>query len=417
MSTIILRDLPPKTFVGLDLISFNSSPHFQGIGHIPPGHHFLYTGTDASLSIRHGHWIHLDVADTLTGVWNIEDEALRVTGPAKISATSSTPGILDYAELRDASAKVKTDTPSNTTTTFGQPSWSHLVSHISDDLLSRLLDSGTADLAGSPQPPRQPWSLTSLSASQIDTEPIPGLSVSELTSAMHSPSTSELHLLPIDISRTFPASSTGRARTTHARDRSWYLAHLLDPLSKDRNIGAGQILGELQFCFVTTLVLANWSTLQGWRRILEVALTCQSALIEIPAFFVEVLRVLMAQVGVWDEVEGGLFETEITEGGGAWLRRLLRRFRSSVKEQGGNAEGIRELESELSGLESLLGERYGWDDMGEGTMLRRGLVQLEDGEQVELSLEGADEEDELGDWAPMVVNLDKYEDGQGQNEI
>ena len=39
------------------------------------------------------------------------------------------------------------------------------------------------------------------------------------------------------------------------------------------------------------------------------------------------------------------------------------------------------------------------------TMLKRGMVQLEDGEQVELTMEGADEEDEMGEYAPTVVDL------------
>src|ERR1700761_8325645 len=82
-SALIILSLPPKTFVGLDLLSFNSSPNFVGITKIPSGTHFLYTGTDASLSIRHGRWLDFNsTAEAHVLRWNGDTETLNLVDPA-----------------------------------------------------------------------------------------------------------------------------------------------------------------------------------------------------------------------------------------------------------------------------------------------------------------------------------------------
>lgn len=391
MASLLLLGLPPRTFIGIDLISFNSSPHFQGIKNIPPGFHFLYSGTDPSLSIRHGHWLQFTGSELTAWKWHVDDERLVLYSNTQITPQDRS-GVLDYTELQAADSASKTN--KSTSSLFRATSWSEVTNHISAALLSRIIS-------------RQGWSVSSLTSSPTDTESIPGLTRSESSSVLGGHD-STFNLLPIDLSRTFPPDSTGRDRTTAARDRSWYLGYLIDTISpNNRTASAGQLIGELQFCFLMTLLLSNWSALQGWKRILDVVFTCQIALGEIPGFFVEVLRVLRAQVGLWDEVEGGLFETEVADsdgaGGGAWLRRLLRKFRSNVLETLGEDGG--EVGKEMRSVENLLRERYGWEDLGEG-VLRRGMVELEDGERIELSLEGADEEEEKGEWAPVVVELD-----------
>jgi A1 cistron-splicing factor AAR2 len=41
----------------------------------------------------------------------------------------------------------------------------------------------------------------------------------------------------------------------------------------------------------------------------------------------------------------------------------------------------------------------------DGSYLKRGMLDLEDGERVEVEIDGADEDDELGDYAPTIVDL------------
>merc|ERR1711939_102481 len=98
-------------------------------------------------------------------------------------------------------------------------------------------------------------------------------------------------------------------------------------------VGAREILGEVQFCFLMVLTLANYSCLEQWKRLLSVLLTCQAALDEVQGYFVEVVKVLAMQVRHFDDVEGGMFEMR-DEGGSAWLRMPSVRERMAPRERG-----------------------------------------------------------------------------------
>jgi A1 cistron-splicing factor AAR2 len=59
----------------------------------------------------------------------------------------------------------------------------------------------------------------------------------------------------------------------------------------------------------------------------------------------------------------------------------------------------------FAGLEAVVTETLDWDLRGD--YLRRGNVMMEDGEQVELEVADLAAEDERGEWAPEVVDLDE----------
>ena len=370
------------------MTSFNSSPNFYGINNVPAGLHFVYTGSDASLAIRHGRW--LNIADVPNAIqvfkWSSEEEALVLLSADSSdhrSALSALPtlrerGLIDYAHLQDASALAQAK---DTTSLTSPPTdWLELTSHITPQTLNRLIPSHT---------------LTSVSSSPLDTESIPGLTSLEAASAL--PTSSNLNLLPINLKQTWSSTAIGRDRTDMARDRSWYLRHLMDSLHATRQDGAKEILGELQFCFTMVLILMNWSCLEGWKRILAVLFTCKEALGEVEGYFVEVLKVLRLQLEHVDDVEGGLFDLR-DEVGSRWLRRLVEGFRGNVEDR---CELGSELRVQMEEFEEFVKERYGWESGRD--VLRRGVVELEDGERLEVSLDGADEDDERGEYAPVVI--------------
>lgn len=61
------------------------------------------------------------------------------------------------------------------------------------------------------------------------------------------------------------------------------------------------------------------------------------------------------------------------------------------------------VKDELDKLEAWVKSEYEWDLHPEG-VLRRGMLQLEDGEEVEMEM-ADDEDEETGEYAPMIVDF------------
>jgi A1 cistron-splicing factor AAR2 len=397
--TIAILDLPSNTLVGLDLLSFNSSPKFHGIKDVPSGLHFVYTGTDASLSIRHGCW--LDVGEsTFDHVlrWSPQEECLVIdtaTNAIDVRRKPS-PASISYAAVEAATANLQTSdniTQEDEAREDTQPTssdWTRLTQHIYSTTVSRIIPSST---------------ITSVSSATVDAENIPGLTPSEVEASI--PSNSNLNFIPINLKQTWADGDIGSVRTERARDRSWYLRHValelgtsirsasLDDYEED---GYQEILAELGFTFLMVLTLANYSCLEQWKRLLTLLFTSKSALSKMETYFVTVLQTLSLQLRHADDVEGGLFELR-EESGSGWLRSLLRKFRGLVEDALPDTGG--ELHKELERFEKMINEQFGWESGRDWA--RRGTVQLEDGEMVEVSLDDADEDEEVGDWAPAIV--------------
>ena len=75
------------------------------------------------------------------------------------------------------------------------------------------------------------------------------------------------------------------------------------------------------------------------------------------------------------------------------------------KEVAGDGGSLEKVREEMRKLEDWLREEWGWE-LGD-EYVRKGMVQLEDGEQVELEMDELEAEDERGEYAPVVVHLDE----------
>ncbi|PYH99635.1 AAR2 domain protein [Aspergillus ellipticus CBS 707.79] len=438
--TILVPHLPPKTLVGIDLITFTSTPNFHGIRDLPAGWHFLYTGTTESLSLRCGGWFfvgdihpfgaykkdesalvpaqHANSApDVIVWRWNTDTETLTplrassdadkqkaMRHKANLGAIWQRGGLFSYRSRvsslvqeagRPAQFEIDEEDEAE-----GRQNWLDLTNRLSPGLLSRVVGDASVDVDG-----RSRWMVTSASTAQRDSDDIPGLTdtaqaAEELEKVMGEKE-SEFSFLPIDLKRTWREGAIGRERTEAAQDRSWALGDLVQQFS-DAD-GEAQVLGELQFTFLMVLTLMNYSCLQQWKRLLELVLTCRNAIRDRESFMRDVLRLLLLQLKRCDDVEGGLFDLDGEEGG-EFLRRLLMRFRRSLYEVVDGTESV--VKSEFEKLEAWVKDEYDWE-LNREVFVRRGMVQLEDGEEVELDMHDNDEDDELGEYAPMVVDLEE----------
>lgn len=452
--TLLLPHLPPKTLVGVDLITFTSTANFHGIRDLPSGWHFLYTGTTESLSLRCGAWFHVgDISlagegsgDTALVVaqgqnagpeihiwrWNPENESLvslkrdsdsdrqdAMRYKANLAAIWQSGGLFRYrsrvapsmlstraGEKQADAAQMEDDEEIEER---GRRDWRQLTDRISPRLLSRIIGDPEVDVDGHPR-----WTMTSASTANRDADQIPGLGAGEtdVSEGLGAEREREFGFLPIDLKRTWREGAIGRERTEAAQDRSWALSDLIlrysssvsGEITVDERTGESQILGELQFTFLMVLTTMNFSCLQQWKRLLELTLTCRRAIIDRETFMSDVVRLLLRQLQRCDDVEGGLFEIDGDEGG-AFLRKLLMKLRRSVDEVAVTGAGSR-IRAELEELEAWVKEEYDWELKRE-SIVRRGMLQLEDGEEVEMDMDDNDEDEETGEYAPQVVDLDE----------
>lgn len=450
--TVLIPHLPPKTLVGIDLVTFTSTPQFHGIRDLSNGWHFLYTGTTESLSLRCGGWFY--VGD----INSIDKDATTISHGMVISRPSETLGAGVFvwkwdpdtetlvpmkggsdAETQEAMrykanlgaiwqsgglfrfrSRVSVPPPGGgrvgandeydeADEMEGRMDWERLTDRFSPRLLSRIIGQPEIDADGRPR-----WMVTSASTAGRDTEHIPGLSApgQESTSVAAGEQEREFSFLPIDFKMTWREGAIGRERTEAAQDRSWALGDLVDRYSDDKETGLhrersgeAHILGELQFTFIMTLTLMNYSCLQQWKRLLGLLFTCRGAIMDRELFLRDFIRLLLLQLKRCDDLEGGLFEIDGDEGG-EFLRKLLVKFKMSVEEVVGGAESA--AKTEFAVLEDWVTNEFGWDLQPE-TFVRRGKLQLEDGEEVEMEMsDNADEE--TGEYAPVVVDLEGTED-------
>lgn len=445
--TLLLSDLPPKTFIGIDLTSFASTPNFHGIKDLTPGWHFLYTGTSESFSLRSGSWFFVGGGgggDATNGTlarqgengvdiriwkWDHTIEAVRplkegdddegereeaMRHRANLGRVWQAGGLFGYRSQLE-SQKSGRDGEDGGDNDDGpgdrEKDWHALTRYISPGLISRIVGGSGLDAEG-----RQRWMVSSASTAPQDKDSIPGLTEQEAASAggVAGEVEKELKFLPVDLKKTWREGAVGRERTEAAQDRSWALNDIVRRCTSDGGgDGETQILGELQFTFLMVLLLANYSCLEQWKRLLGLLFTCRAAVREKEGFFVKVLRLLKLQLEHCDDVEGGLFEMDGDEGG-ALLKKLFTQFRTGLDETFGTETS--RVNKELEGLQQWLKDQYGWELRREA-IVRRGMLELEDGEQVEMEVNDAESFDETGEYAPVVVDLGENDEMSGDADM
>ncbi|KAF2226249.1 A1 cistron-splicing factor [Elsinoe ampelina] len=412
---LLLIDLPSKALCGIDLLSFTTTPSFRGIKSLPPGLHFLFTAPHSTLAVRHGSWFSIpnDASSSPPALvlkqWDTATESLRpVTDPAAILSRRANlgsiwkTGMAPYRQRAgDHTGPVSSSDPN---------SFPGLTSSITADYLSHVFAS-----------PEEHWHLTSYT----DT-----FSLNSALQSVPSTQTYEpeppLHLLPIDLRRTWPSTATGRERTEAARDRSWYLLDICSqrplstapstpypPFSSQSPVSTdlAPILAELQFTFLTSLTLNNFATLEQWRRLLRLVLTCRSAIPSHPTFFTSFLSTLQAQMqrAGDDELRTLFLEEEVDSEGRSFLAGLLAGFRKGVENgKDAGANGLKDVWAALRALEGTLFELYGWelDDVAHYPISSGGVGHGDGGVAGGFAEDGGeDEDDEDGEYAPAFVEL------------
>lgn len=397
---VLLLDLPNAAFCGIDLLSFTSSSRFRGVKQLPPGWHFVFVGATNSFSLRYGAWFRVEEDPNgspavFVKQWSkLNEELLPVVNVTEIQKWRANLGAIWREGLTPYRQTVTNEAKSEGHVVEEKRDWKSMTDCITSALLSRITGMHTENH----------WALTSASSAEVDYDNIPGLSDAESVLHPENP----LGFLPVDLKQTWAAGTVGRARTEAARDRSWALEQVIASHCNSLD----DVIGELQFCFLMVLTLNNNSCLEQWRRLLSLILTCSQAVAQKPAFFVRFLVCLKMQMEHCQDAEGGLFD--LADEGGNLILALLQKFKRGLERQSVTIQ--QDVWDELEELEDLLKSQQGWAP--NESQARRGMLELEDGEQVEMDTNRFDEEDETGEYAPIVVDLTSdqiralaYEDG------
>ncbi|KAL6718398.1 hypothetical protein ACLMJK_004487 [Lecanora helva] len=384
-AAMLLLDLPAGIFCGIDLLSFTSSAQFCGIRDIPPGWHFIFTSETSSLSIRDGFWFHIPEKS------NSSPPLIVRRWDTSLGLLQSCPDTESYKDqahelweknlfpYRQSAAQEKA---------HGTEDWAGLTQHITPRLLSYLTKS-------------EEWRITSASSAKEDRDEIPGLNDEEVGEEK------ELGSLGIDLKRTWRDGAVGRERTEGALDSSWALSDVLERWQTkfseaDQGLDQGDaVLGQMEACFLMILTVANYSCLEEWKRCVGLVLTCKRAVRQSEDWFAAFLTLLKKQLERCEDVEGGLFD--MSDEGGGQLQKWLKSFKMTLGQVYGEDEGFK-VRKGLEDLEEFLKSKYGWE-LGD-EFVRTGLLELEDGEQVYAEMNEMEGEDERGEYAPVVVDLD-----------
>merc|ERR1712227_380583 len=121
---------------GIDLLSFTTTPRFRGVKDLPPGLHFVFTGSSTAFSVRHGIWFRVQDPHQLTITrWRQQDEilAIDVNETERLRWRANIGEIWEKGLTPYRQSSATNDEPQD-------PSgdWLQLTSYISDALLARI---------------------------------------------------------------------------------------------------------------------------------------------------------------------------------------------------------------------------------------------------------------------------------------
>lgn len=406
---VIIAGVPPGSFIGYDTVGLNieKNHHFGGIRELPPGPHFIYGGSMSEISTRNGFWVISnqrvsgEPGEIFVKKWDshtetLEDEDSAVEIRSQKDNIQSIYGTLLPYNIRAAQTPEVSKSRANSAETHGDDpkTWQDLTFAIKGPMLSRVTGGNWND-----------WRVTSMDERK-PTDAKPADNQPQMAMDTSIAEEKKLGFIFPAGSKTYSETAVGRARSEQAMDSSSHVRGIIaDNCTSD---GPDDVLGELQFCYLTGVLLGNMCCMEQWGHVVKILFKAFRFAVEEAHFFAKVIEVFRAQLVYDDEyLQGSIFDHShhLQDE----LKVELTIFKSRLTEQlSAKPTGLSKEENELKAafgrLETWL-SKWGWD-LG-GNYLRVGKIQLEDGEYVDAEMEDLEAEDERGEYAPVMVELDE----------
>ncbi|TVY39664.1 hypothetical protein LSUB1_G003580 [Lachnellula subtilissima] len=404
----ICRGIPAGSILGYDtqLLTIRARDQFEGIKDIPAGVHLIWGGSSLT-SLRNGFWFISskrasdEYGEIHVRRWDSQNEVLQeeVSNAEVRIQKSELPKLLHKMQPYNATASAPLTqgnsivSTSPTTTTKDPNIWLQMTFCIKGALLSKVTG--------------QKWNHWQVS------------SLHDYNHEGHNPKSSRDADITIDNykdeilnfvfpkdTKTFSDESRGRQRTQQALDSTSYVEDIINDQCTYQD--SDEIIGEVQFCYLTGMLLGNIACMEQWAHVVKIVFHAYYLSLEMPVFFTKFIQAVHNQFRYDHEyLDGSILDHDSNLAHD--LRVALIVFKSRLNEQL-LAQG-KDLNSEQSALAKAFEEfeewLWKWDWDLRGNYVRSGQIQLEDGEFVDAEIEDFQEEDERGEWAPAVVDLDE----------
>lgn len=330
-ATLIIEDIPVGTEFGIDLNVHNIGEKFLGIKMIPSGLHFVYYSTvskQGSVAPRTGFFRFFSSKDLIVKKWNKtneeiedingnEDRLQRYRHNLSCGALDQYLGAYQYSTYAD---------------------WVGLTDYITEPLFKRL-----NPICGQIKSVTELISISDKARKETKPE-----TDSEGLLLMKVEPNSSINFTEIPKRFIYPSDSSASQISMHSMDASFTLEALV---SKSEHIN--DILGELQFAFVTFLVGHVFDSFEYWKQMLKIVCMSASAVTKHTDFYLNFIRVLHFQL---KQTPHDLF-ADIVENNN-FLVVFLRNFFSNISE---NPSVDQTLRNRSQRFQKLLTKNFKWD--------------------------------------------------------
>ncbi|KAK5994558.1 hypothetical protein PT974_05037 [Cladobotryum mycophilum] len=397
---VLILELPEVYTVGYDSVSFTAR-HFGGVRDLPPGAHFFWATHPGGESARTGFWIVSTGSDNVHVLqWDKFQEGLLESSRAEAriqteNIESFHAKLVPYQDPAAVNGNGRTEGAISTGPDRDLRIWQPLTRNITVQVLNRVAgQQGTSWHVHTTDRIKGDFLL----AAELELE----LRLSK--TLLHS---RELKFTFSQHARTFSLTEFGSDRSLAAKDPTSYIIQTLD--GSDGDLTEDDIVGELQLAYILGMHLGNDSCIQQWwYMVLKLILKADALIEERPTLAAAFLQTIATQLSYGsDWLEGSILD--YSEANNRDLRLALIVYKRRLEEALGAldsdaAPNKRVVGNEFARLEAAV-VTFGWDIQGD--YLRKGIIMLEDGEEVELEMSELEAEDERGEWAPEIVEFDE----------
>ena len=331
MAIICIEDVPPGSYVGLNLHSWRTGPNFRGLRDVPDGIQCLHLTINSINTTKFAVWL-VTTADTVVAYKWDKFKSLLIGISADHVPSISPLFLMEHPLSSDVDGEL-----------------ARLTQHLPPDLLPRFVDLGSL--------------VTSTTTSNTDTHATEIEGVEN-----HTEQDASFTFTPIDLKRSWRPGAIGREVTEMSLDKSWLLKDTL------RRSGESNLLAEFTFCFASVLLFTSVTAFEQWNKIFVLVCGIKSGLYESHAFVEKVLLIVHEQVkALSSDLYSEIFSLTVPT--------HLARLQASVEDVMGSEQDhkLKGVHEQLEILLDYLHHSFGDDDT-----LQQSLYPVDDeGDEVE----------------------------------